>query len=463
VRALIASRIDALPEAEKQVLQDAAVVGRTFWATTLESMSADAAVRAALDNLERKGFVTASPTSLLGAEPEYSFSHALKREVAYQSIPRARRALMHAAVAAWIDEIASDRHGELVDLIAYHYEAAAAPEDAALAWPADAADRERVRVAAVGALLDAGEVATSRLALDDALRFADRAWALADADVERLRCLEVRAGVLHAAVRSDEAFATYRQGLELAARLQDTEALSRLRAHAALLCARYSGAFSTSAWKPDAIDLVDQGLAEIGEQRISFEAGALLLGRAVIASRWADASDGRTQRAEQDARRALEIAEAIDSPYLLLHAVEALIGYASMTGFCEATELGERLAHAAETLISRPDAHEARITAAISLTRAGQYERARELARAATREAARMSPHRATHAASAEAHCLVPAGRFEELIEVTTRVVDVVRDEGGRLCQTGSVGLAGRALALYERGERAAATEAGAL
>jgi hypothetical protein len=205
---------------------------------------------------------------------------------------------------------------------------------------------------------------------------------------------------------------------------------------------------------------VDQGLAEIGEQRISFEAGALLLGRALIASRWVDASDGRTQRAEQDARRALEIAEAIDSPYLLLHAVEALIGYASMSGFCEAAELGERLAHAAETLMSRPDAHEARITAAISLTRAGRYERARELARDATREAVRMSPHRATHAASAEAHCLVPAGRFEELIEVTTRVVDVVRDEGGRLCQTGSVGLAGRALALYERGARAAATEA---
>ena len=70
-----------------------------------------------------------------------------------------------------------------------------------------------------------------------------------------------------------------------------------------------------------------------------------------------------------------------------------------------------------------------------------------------------MSPHRATHAASAEAHCLAPAGRFDELIEVTRRVPDVVRDEDGHLCQTGSVGLAGRALALFERGHRAAATE----
>jgi DNA-binding SARP family transcriptional activator len=459
VRALIASRIDVLPDAEKQVLEDAAVIGRTFWATTLESMAEGTSVRAALGSLERKGFVTASPRSLLGAEPEYSFSHALKREVAYRSIPRARRAVVHAAVAAWIEEIAADRRGEFVDLVAYHYEAAAFPDDAALAWPDDPTERERVRAAAVKSLLAAGDAATSRLALDDALRFADRAWALVTDDVERLHCLELRAGALHAAVRSDDAFDAYRRALELATRRRDAAAVSRVRAHAALLCARYSGAFSNSAWRADAADLVKQGLEEIGEESVSYEAGALLLGRSLIASRWIDRSGGRNETAEQDARRALEIAEAIDSPYLLLHAVEVLVGYASGTGFCEAAELGRRLAHAAETLTSRPDAHEARVTAAISLTRAGHYNRARELARDATRESVRMSSHRATHAASAEAHCLVPAGRFEELIEVTRGVVDVVREEGGRVCQTGSVGLAGRALALHERGERTAANE----
>jgi DNA-binding SARP family transcriptional activator/class 3 adenylate cyclase/tetratricopeptide (TPR) repeat protein len=460
VRALIASRIDALPEGEKRRLQDAAVVGRTFWATSLESMAGGAPVAAALRALEVKGFVVASPTSLLGGQPEYAFSHALKREVAYRSIPRARRARVHAAVAAWIEEVAADRQGEFVDLIAYHHEAAATPEDAALAWPDDPGERERVRAAAVRALLAAGEAARSRVALDDGLRFADRARALSSGDVERLGCLELHATVLHAAVRSDEAFAAYRQGLELAGRLQDDAAVARLRAHAALLCARYSGAFSDSAWRAGAVELVRRGLAEVGERTVSFEAGALLLGRSVIASRWIGQSGGREEAAEEDARRALEIAEAIDSPYLLLHAVEALIGYASLTGFCDAAELGERLAHAAEKVPSRADAHEARISAAISLTRAGRYDRARELAREATRESMRMSPHRATHAASAEAHCLAPAGRFEELIEVTPRVADVVREEDGRLCQTGSVGLAGRALALFERGHRAAATEA---
>jgi len=72
----------------------------------------------------------------------------------------------------------------------------------------------------------------------------------------------------------------------------------------------------------------------------------------------------------------------------------------------------------------------------------------------------RISPHHATHAAAAETFSLAPAGRFGELIEVTDRVTDVVREERGRLCQMGSVGLAGRALALFERGDPAAAMEA---
>ena len=38
VRALLAARVDALPNREKQVLQDAAVIGRVFWPTTLESI-----------------------------------------------------------------------------------------------------------------------------------------------------------------------------------------------------------------------------------------------------------------------------------------------------------------------------------------------------------------------------------------------------------------------------------------
>jgi hypothetical protein len=99
-------------------------------------------------------------------------------------------------------------------------------------------------------------------------------------------------------------------------------------------------------------------------------------------------------------------------------------------------------------------------TAAISFTRAGRHERAREVARLATRESARLSAHHGTHAGAGETMALVPAGRFAELVEVTERVPSIVRQEGGRLCQMGALGLAGRALALFERGQREAADEA---
>jgi DNA-binding SARP family transcriptional activator len=460
VRALIAARIDALPEAEKRTLHDAAVVGRTFWATTLESMAGGGSVRPALRALEEKGLVIANPGSVLPGQPEFSFRHALKREVAYRSIPRARRCRAHAAVGRWIEEVAGDRRAEFIELLAYHYEAAAAPEDATIAWPPGSPERERVRGAAVQALIAAGTAARTRLAFEQATRFADRAHALARTDAERLATLELRASALHAAVRSDEAFAAYREALEHARKLGDNEALSRLRAQAALLCARYSGAFTNDAWKAPAVELVERGLAEVGQETLSFEAGALLVGRSAIGARWFEQPTGREETAEGDARRAVEIAETIDSPYLLSHAVEALIEYAIRGGFCDAGEMAERLVSTCETMADRAEAHEGLVTATISFTRAGRHERAREVARRATRESVRLSPHHGTHAAAGETMSLVPAGRFAELVEVTARVPGIVREEGGRLCQMGSLGLAGHALALFESGEREAANEA---
>jgi len=318
----------------------------------------------------------------------------------------------------------------------------------------------RVCRSAVAALLAAGDAARERLALEQAERFADRALALAGSDGERLAALELRASALHAAVRSDEAFAAYREGLKLARGLGDAIALSRLRAHAALLCSRYSGAFTDTAWRAPAVELVERGLEEVGERTISFEVGALLIGRSAIGARWFDEPSGREATAERDARRAIEIAEALDSPFLLSHAVEALVEYASRGGFCDAGALGERLVEVCEKMPDRLEAHEGLVTAAISFARAGRYEQSRAVARQATLETVRLSAHHTTHAAAGETFALAHAGRFAELLDVTDRVVDVVRDEGGRLCQMGGVGLAGHALALHERGEPEAAREA---
>ena len=217
-------------------------------------------VRAALRALEVKGFVVASPKSLLAGQPEYAFSHALKREVAYRSIPRARRARAHAAVAGL------DRGGRRgpprgvrgPDRLSPR--GRGGPGGRCPGVAGRSAERERVRAAAVRALLAAGEAA------EIARRPRRRA---ADSLIAPARC---RAPTPNALAASNcvppcctPRFAATRRSPPTSrrwtsrARLQKA-AVSRLRAHAALLCARYSGAFSDSAWRGRAVELVKHGL-----------------------------------------------------------------------------------------------------------------------------------------------------------------------------------------------------------
>ncbi|MGH3031493.1 MAG: hypothetical protein ACRDNE_12175, partial [Gaiellaceae bacterium] len=75
-----------------------------------------------------------SAGSALAGEREYAFKHALTREVAYGSLPFARRARLHAGFAEWLERTgrAVDEHASL---LAHHYAEAAASERVDLAWP----------------------------------------------------------------------------------------------------------------------------------------------------------------------------------------------------------------------------------------------------------------------------------------------------------------------------------------
>ncbi len=104
VQALIAARLDTLRQERKSLLQDAAVLGKVFWAGALTEMGAcdRREVELALHELARKGLVRPSRTSSMAGEAEYGFWHALVRDVCYSQIPRAARATRHRAAAAWI-------------------------------------------------------------------------------------------------------------------------------------------------------------------------------------------------------------------------------------------------------------------------------------------------------------------------------------------------------------------------
>lgn len=77
VQGIIAARLDGLPPVEKQLLQDAAVLGKVFWlgAVCAVGRRDRAEAEALLHALGRKEFVRQEGRSSVGGEDEYVFRH----------------------------------------------------------------------------------------------------------------------------------------------------------------------------------------------------------------------------------------------------------------------------------------------------------------------------------------------------------------------------------------------------
>jgi class 3 adenylate cyclase/tetratricopeptide (TPR) repeat protein len=122
IQALIAARLDTLPADRKQLLQDAAVMGKVFWAGSLARMGERDIhdVEVALHELARKELVRTSRQTSMEGEAEYGFWHLLVRDVAYGQIPRAERAARHLKASDWLEDKAEQRVDDLAEVLAYH-------------------------------------------------------------------------------------------------------------------------------------------------------------------------------------------------------------------------------------------------------------------------------------------------------------------------------------------------------
>ncbi len=123
IHALLAARLDALEADEKAILQDAAVVGRSFWAGALQRLSGESAklVGGLLRRLLDRDLIVPREPSTIAGEDEYAFHHVLIRDVAYDGLPKQLRAEKHAATAHWAEEQAGDRSEEIAELLATHH------------------------------------------------------------------------------------------------------------------------------------------------------------------------------------------------------------------------------------------------------------------------------------------------------------------------------------------------------
>ncbi len=104
LHALIASRLDGLPEEEHHVLQDAAVLGKTFTRRGLAALSGlnEDAVEPLIAALLRKEilYLEADPRS--AERGHYGFLQALVQRVAYETLGRRERRSRHLAAAGYL-------------------------------------------------------------------------------------------------------------------------------------------------------------------------------------------------------------------------------------------------------------------------------------------------------------------------------------------------------------------------
>ena len=123
VQAVLAARLDALSPFERRLVQQASVVGRTFWEGSLLSLAEEEGrdLGEALAGLQSKDILAPGAESSLAGERELAFKHVLIRDVAYGMLPKAVRCRKHFEVGEFIEERLGDRSDEVVALLAEHY------------------------------------------------------------------------------------------------------------------------------------------------------------------------------------------------------------------------------------------------------------------------------------------------------------------------------------------------------
>jgi adenylate cyclase len=235
VQAVLAARIDRLPEREKQVLQTAAVIGKTFAETLLREVVSSISSLDEVGLGEALGALTAAEflfEASLYPELEYSFKHPLTQEVALGSQLSSKKVRVNAAVAKALEE-AEENLDERAAAIAQHWAEAEEPGRAAgwyrraAGWASLSDVREGLghwrRVHELTSLMPEGGE-RDELALEACAQLTVLGWRMGGSEEESARI--------------------FSEGRELAERLGDRHTLARLVGSYGLMRAQRSGSAS---------------------------------------------------------------------------------------------------------------------------------------------------------------------------------------------------------------------------
>lgn len=118
---LLLARLDRLQPARRELLQVASVIGREFALGALDGITREQDRDTLVELLT--GLSSVQMTQQIADDPEwiYLFQHALTHEVAYESLPFARRQILHTAIADWLEMQHADNLKPFYAALAYHY------------------------------------------------------------------------------------------------------------------------------------------------------------------------------------------------------------------------------------------------------------------------------------------------------------------------------------------------------
>jgi predicted ATPase/class 3 adenylate cyclase len=309
LHALIAARLDGLSAEERRLLQDGAVLGKTFTVHALAALSGSPAeeLEPLLSGLVRKEVLGVQSDPRSPERGQYGFLQDLVRHVAYETLSKRERKVRHLAAAAHLQTVFADED-EVAEILASHclaaYEAAAGADDG----PA-------IRAKAGELLARAGARAASLGAPDEGQRYYEQAAALADAPLLQAALLE-QAGRL--AVNANRAFDA-RERLELALALYTEAGDERAAARASAALADVD--FDEGRLEEGAARL-EKAVAQLEQGKPGRELAAALaqLGRTRVLA-------GHSEAATAPLERALTLAERLQLPEVF---VEALTSKALM-------------------------------------------------------------------------------------------------------------------------------------
>jgi tetratricopeptide (TPR) repeat protein len=374
IHAVLAARLDELPEPERHLLGQAAVVGSHFRIAAVAALSPDrdpAEISDLLTALARRQLIHWD----LGSEARrdtagrFTFRHTLIREAAYQSLSKEARAELHQLYAEWL-KTSREQEPEVDEMIGFHLEAVCRLR-AELNHP-DSATRELARTAGERLAAAGHALATRGDAPLTAADLLKRAVALLpDGHDRQVDTLLDLAAALRDAEHFGEALTVFARARDVAETMDDP----RRAAHAAL-------GHLDLLWFTQPSVLVDGGREAIDEavQVLENANDDLGLAKALRLSAYVDFATGRTSNARKAVDRAIGIArylrdEALEAQLLRLLCVILFWGPAPLAEV--AAEIEKTLARARERSMRIVEAAALSTQARVAAMR-GDFEAARE-------------------------------------------------------------------------------------